>query len=117
MCKHDVLLDMSCNKLVFWPGHCQHVRALKNIPKVTKLQQTKQTLNPTVKNVSDNKERLPVTKTSEKATVNHSELLLYVLPEHKNVSKIAVAPKIVVSSKQIMKRKPTSVLTLPRKKL
>ena len=24
MQKHSVILDMSCDKLVFWPGHCQH---------------------------------------------------------------------------------------------
>ena len=24
MQKHGVILNMSCNKLIFWPGHCQH---------------------------------------------------------------------------------------------
>ena len=24
MQKHGVILDMSCDKLTFWPGHCQH---------------------------------------------------------------------------------------------
>ncbi|MCJ1267742.1 hypothetical protein MMC22_007628, partial [Lobaria immixta] len=24
MQKHGVILDMSCDKLAFWPGHCQH---------------------------------------------------------------------------------------------
>lgn len=24
MWKHSVILDMSCNKLTFWPGHCQY---------------------------------------------------------------------------------------------
>ena len=28
MRKHGVILDMSCNKLIFWPGHCQHPGSL-----------------------------------------------------------------------------------------
>ena len=28
MQKHSVILDMSCDKLAFWPGHCQHLRSL-----------------------------------------------------------------------------------------
>ena len=24
MQKHGIILDMSCDKLTFWPGHCQH---------------------------------------------------------------------------------------------
>ena len=29
MRKHGVILDMSCDKLTFWPGHCQHSGARK----------------------------------------------------------------------------------------
>ena len=29
MQKHGVILDMSCDKLTFWPGHCQHSRVKK----------------------------------------------------------------------------------------
>ena len=29
MRKHGVILDMSCDKLTFWPGHCQHSGATK----------------------------------------------------------------------------------------
>ena len=25
MQKHDVIIDMSCNKITFWPGYCQHL--------------------------------------------------------------------------------------------
>ena len=28
MQKYDVILDMSCDKLVFWPEHCQHPESL-----------------------------------------------------------------------------------------
>ena len=28
MQKHGVILDMSCDKLTFWPGHCQHPSSL-----------------------------------------------------------------------------------------
>ena len=30
MQKHGVILDMSCDKLTFWPGHCQHSGARKS---------------------------------------------------------------------------------------
>ena len=29
MQKHGVILNISCNKLTFWPGHCQHSGATK----------------------------------------------------------------------------------------
>ena len=28
MQKHGIILDMSCDKLTFWPGHCQHPSSL-----------------------------------------------------------------------------------------
>ena len=28
MQKHSIILDMSCDKLTFWPGHCQHPGSL-----------------------------------------------------------------------------------------
>ena len=28
MRKHSVILDMCCDKLIFWPGHCQHPSSL-----------------------------------------------------------------------------------------
>lgn len=30
MLKHSVILDMSCDKLAFWSGHCQHLK-IKNL--------------------------------------------------------------------------------------
>ena len=32
MRKHEVVLDMSCDKLAFWPGHCQHSGAPIALP-------------------------------------------------------------------------------------
>ena len=29
MQKHGIILDMSCNKLTFWPGHCKHSKIRK----------------------------------------------------------------------------------------
>ena len=31
MRKHGVILDMSCDKLTFWPGHCQHSGIEKSV--------------------------------------------------------------------------------------
>lgn len=36
MCKHSVILDMSCDKLVFWPGHCEHSGIKKKTPTTKK---------------------------------------------------------------------------------
>ena len=112
-----MILDMSCDKFMFWPGHCQHRGTLEKILKFTKLQQIQQALNLTVEDVSDNEKGLQMIKPDKKATINYPELLLYMLPEYKSVSKIAVAPKVVVLPKQILKKRPTPVSTLPKKKL
>ena len=44
MRKHGVILDMSCDKLTFWPGHCQHsgVKVLNrsSVPPVKELAPT-----------------------------------------------------------------------------
>lgn len=99
MRKHGIILDMNYDKFMFWLGHCQHISA-SNAPKVEKVRHkssfivennTKAKLNP-----------IP-------ATVKYLKLLLYILPEHKNVSKIATF------SKQILKWKIT-VPTLPKEK-
>ena len=31
MQKHGVILDMSCDKFIFWPGHCQHLEASRKL--------------------------------------------------------------------------------------
>ena len=33
MPKNGVILDMSCNKLIFWPDHCQYLEAVKVLNK------------------------------------------------------------------------------------
>ena len=71
--------------------------------------------NPTIKDVLDNKKRLQVTKPNEKAIMNYPELLPYMLPKHKSISKIAIPSKVVVSPRQILK-KPTLVLTQSKEK-
>ena len=73
---------MSCNKLIFWPGHCQHAGAIKE-------SQEKSIPNFTVKDV-------PNKSNSMSTTVEYPKLLSYVLPEHKKVSRIAIPLKVVV---------------------
>ena len=102
MRKHEVIIDMNCDKLVFWSGHCQHVGAIKE-------SQEKGIPNLAVKNVS-NKSTLMST------TVEYPELLLYVLSEHKGVSKIAILPKVVVPPRQILKQGLTSISVQPKEK-
>lgn len=36
--KHKMILNISCNKFMFWPDHYQHANALENAPKVEKMQ-------------------------------------------------------------------------------
>ena len=38
MRKHGVILDMSCDKIMFWPGHCTHPGAPKLIEPPRKLE-------------------------------------------------------------------------------
>ena len=100
MCKHGIILDMSCNKLIFWLGHCQHVGALETMPEITKLLQAPCIFNPTVEDMQ---------KDQKVMRVEYLELLPYVLPEHKDVSKIAKPLKDVVSPKQILKQESISI--------
>ena len=63
MKKHRIILDISCNKLMFWSGHCLHVRVLETEPSSHKQNhmlvpihyQTKQNLNLTVENLEEDK--------------------------------------------------------------
>ena len=60
MRKHGVILDMSCNKLTFWPGHCQHSEASRkledelSVPPVKELAPTLMTHEPMGKKRSAN---------------------------------------------------------------
>ena len=95
MQKHGVILNMSCDKLIFWPGHCQHADAIKE-------SEEKGIPNFAMKDVPNKLNPMSI-------IVKYPELLPYVLLEHKNVNKIAISPKIVVPPRQILKRGPTSI--------
>ena len=127
MKKHGVILDMSCDKLMFWSSHCQHVSALENISKVTKLQRSRFSLNPTVEDALDKKElnSMPITATTTATTANsnsYPELLLHVLSKAKGIGKITAVdnsayvipqkrclkPKAILP-KQILRREPIMI--------
>ena len=76
MQKHGVILDMSCNKLTFWLGHCQHSKASISKDKLL---------------VSPVKELAPTLKANEpmrrKLLANNTQK--YIIPALK-----AVAPKV-----------------------
>ena len=72
MQKHGVILDMSCDKLTFWPGHCQHSGIKKlAIPPVKELaSKTLKTNQPMRKELSANntpKYIIPARKAAPKA--------------------------------------------------
>ena len=93
--KHGVILDMSCDKFIFWPRYCQHAGAIKK-------SKEKGIPNLAVKDVPNKSNLMPT-------IVEYPELLFYVLLEHKGVSKIAISLKVVVLSRQILKQGLTSI--------
>ena len=88
MKKHGVILDMNCDKFIFWPGHCQHVGAFKKEHHVL------------VKEPATSEKKTPFQKTSE------PELLPHILPEHRKISKITTPATYVGPQKRILKSKP-----------
>ena len=83
MQKHGVILDMSCDKLTFWPGHCQHSGARKVLNESS---------------VSPVKELAPTLKVNEPIGKEQS-VTKYVIPANKKAVPKAVpkaaAPKAV----------------------
>ena len=75
MQKHGVILDMSCDKLTFWPGHCQHSGAsVKSedkslVPPVKELASTLKVNEPMRKEQSVNTPKyiIPARKAAPKA--------------------------------------------------
>lgn len=116
MKKYRVILDISCDKFMFWLNHCQHINALENALKIEKVQHV---LSLTIKDASNKENELnliPITTTTTNfafsksklqlqviksddkiATNKYPELLPYILPKYKSVS------KIVPLLKQILK--------------
>ena len=78
MQKHGVILDMSCDKLTFWPGYCQHSRAGRKpkdessiLPVKELASETLKTNEPMRKELSANntpKYIIPARKASPKAS-------------------------------------------------
>ena len=88
MKKHGVILDMSCDKLTFWPGHCHNVGA----PKIS---EKKPLLIP-----------LKIAKAQPPKQHQPTELLPHILLETRGVSKIDTpAATYVVPQKRILKPK------------
>ena len=100
MRKHGVILDMSCDKLTFWPGHCQHSGARKvlnessvlpanqsAVPSVKELASTLKTDEPMRKEhlVNTPKYIIPARKTAPKA------------PEPSNATRAKV-PKVILKA-------------------
>ena len=76
MQKHGVILDMSCDKLTFWPGHCQHLGAkVLNkllVPPVKELASTLKVNEPMRKKQSVNTPKyiIPARKAAPKSDAN-----------------------------------------------
>ena len=81
MRKHGVILDMSCDKLTFWPGHCQHLGAKKSENKL---------VVPPVKKLAS--------KTLKISEPMRKELLANNTPEYIIPAKKAAAPKADANS-------------------
>ena len=112
MQKHGVILDMSCDKLTFWPGHCQHSGASVkledelSVPPVKELAPTLKTNKPMGKELSVNTPK-------------------YIIPARKSALKIAIpkaaAPqpseiKQAKDLKAILKAPPQPRVKKPRAK-
>ena len=96
MKKHRVILDINCDKFIFWPDHCQYAGAIRQL-------QEKYLSNFTIKNIQDK-------LNSISKTIKYPELLFYILSEYKGINKIAI------SSKQILKQEPIPILILSKEK-
>ena len=76
--KLGVILDMSCDKLMFWPDHCQHPGAPKLLPmKVNKLtpaepERVQHILNPTVEDADEDEDRLNLANAAATAKKPHA---------------------------------------------
>lgn len=101
MKKHNIILNISCNKLIFWLNYYKHVNALENLFKVIKLQQSWHAIDSIVKNALNNENKLnfiDIVNIMAKLYANQNiikksnslELLLHMLSIFKNVNKIVV---------------------------
>ena len=83
MRKHGVILDMSCDKLTFWPGHCQHSGASVKLEDESAVPPVKELASTLKVNEPIGKEQL----------VNNT--LKYMIPANRKAAPKAVAPKAV----------------------
>ena len=106
MRKHGVILGMSCNKLIFWPGHCQHsgAKVLNEllVPPVKKLAPTLMTNKPMRKELLANntpKYIIPARKTSLKAFPKTAPKAVtpHAAPQT-NKAKQAKVPKVILKA-------------------
>ena len=97
MRKHGVILNMSCDKLTFWPGHCQHSGIEKLVAPLVR------ELAPTLK------PNEPIGK-EQAASINTPK---YVIPANRSAAP-RTAPKSAIP-RVILKASPRSV-ALPRAK-
>ena len=105
MRKQDIILDMSCDKLTFWPGHCQHSGAkMLNkllVPPVKELTLTLKTNEPIRKEQSANNTTRYVILANRKVAAPNVAVSKAVAPKAA-VSKV-VAPKAAVSKAVALK--------------
>ena len=87
MQKHGIILDMSCDKLAFWPGHCQHPGSLSK------------TVNTLIESHLNTSAHLSTSVTMPLA------------PHVKNPTTSATAPAEPQKSKKLKKLKPIKILS------
>ena len=63
MQKHGVILDMSCDKLIFWPGHCQHSGASRKLKDELSIPSVKELASKTLKTNEPMRKELSVNNT------------------------------------------------------
>ena len=116
MQKHGVILDMSCDKLTFWPCHCQHsdieksivppIKELASTLKVNELMRKEQSVNNTLKYVIPANRKVPPKATALKAAAPKADALhvigLHAAPhavvQAREAEQAKVAPKVILKA-------------------
>ena len=97
MRKHGVILDMSCDKLTFWPGHCQHSGARKVLNELLVLPANRSPVSP----VKELAPTLKINKPIEKER-SANNLPKYVIPANRNAAPKAALkaaiPKVILKA-------------------